>query len=94
MEELDRDVLGYLMEKLEPYPEVNLIVVADHGMHDIYPPDKSFHYLEDYLENGTYTTEPIPSTFCSLKPINGHTSEEIVNRLEPLTATGKYRAYR
>ena len=82
------------MEKLEPHPDINLIVVADHGMHDINPPEVSMRYVGDYLENRSYITEPEPVTSCNLMAVNGHTSEEILNRLELLTSTGKYKVYR
>lgn len=81
------------MSRLEKHPDVNLVVVADHGFNDVDSINKvTFH--EDFLTEGSYIIPPACGSSCEFAPTLNHTTDELLQQLRPLEATGKFNVYR
>ena len=69
---------------MEPHPDINLIIVADHGMMDI-PDVDHYRYLSDYVPDEMIKwTLPGCSMYCKLTPTDNYTSQDILDKLKPL----------
>ena len=86
-------VLGFLLQKLSKYPEINLVVVADHGQIDTQK--DHFYFVNDYVPKEMLALYPYGcNSVCALKPSKGHSTEEIVEKLSPLLQTGGFRIFK
>ncbi|XP_047128164.1 bis(5'-adenosyl)-triphosphatase enpp4 isoform X2 [Hydra vulgaris] len=93
LESVDRDVVGYVLEKLNSYPEINLILTSDHGFIDIdYKSKLQVKFLDDYLQSGSYQSNWAGGS-CFLRPKNGFTIDDLVNNLTSLSQNN-FRIYR
>ena len=90
----DRDIIGYTIELLEPYPDVNFILVADHGFIDVKAnsPEKT-RVLQNYIESTSFHCNTHGAT-TTIRPINGYTVDDILRNLTVLSDTGMYKIYR
>eukprot|EP00111_Clytia_hemisphaerica_P010494 TCONS_00030665-protein len=92
IESLDKMVLGYLRQKLSKHPEINLIIVADHGQ--INTQKDRFYFVNDYVPKEMLALYPYGcNSVCALKPSKGHSTDEVIERLEPLLQTGGFRIF-
>ena len=79
---------------MEPHPEINLIIVADHGMMDI-PDVEHLKYLNDYVpDEMIQRTLPDCGTYCKLTPAENYTSQDILDKLKPLFDATGWRYYK
>lgn len=81
------------MKKLEKHRDVNLIVVSDHGFNDVKSINGVYFY-DELLAAGSYFARPGCGASCEFAPTLGHTTDELLGRLLPLEATGKFKVYR
>ena len=95
MEVLDDQILGYLLEKLVNYPEINLVVTADHGHINVDPTVRQY-YLSDYINDEMLANggQPYCSTHCKLRPAEGVTPDQVLEYLAPLFETGGFRVFK
>uniref|UniRef100_A0A7M5VEI0 glycerophosphocholine cholinephosphodiesterase n=1 Tax=Clytia hemisphaerica TaxID=252671 RepID=A0A7M5VEI0_9CNID len=92
IENLDKDVLGYLLEKLQGHPELNLIVLADHGQINVN--NNRVYFVNDYVPKEMLALYPYGcNSVCALKPSQGHSTAEIIEKLAPLIHTGGFRIF-
>ena len=81
------------MEKLEHHPELNLIVVADHGQINVN--QDRIYFVDDYVPKEMLALYPYGcNSVCALKPSKGHSTEEIIEKLSPLLQTGGFRIFK
>ena len=82
------------MEKLAKYPEINLIVTADHG-HINKDPSRQL-YISDYVGDEMLADggRPYCSTHCKLRPAEGFTPDQVLEYLAPLFETGGFRVFK
>uniref|UniRef100_A0A7M5WLL2 Uncharacterized protein n=1 Tax=Clytia hemisphaerica TaxID=252671 RepID=A0A7M5WLL2_9CNID len=94
IENLDKYVLGYLMAKIEHHPELNLIVLADHGQINVNP-RKHIRYMSDYFDDfSMFQRPPDCGTYCRATPAEGYTGKDIFAKLKPLfDETGAFRYF-
>ncbi|XP_057316349.1 bis(5'-adenosyl)-triphosphatase enpp4-like [Hydractinia symbiolongicarpus] len=95
LERVDKEIIGYLMDKLKDKPDINLILVSDHGIIDGNgnSTKTKARFLEDYLRKDSYKLI-FGGPSCALWPANGAKTEELLQRLMVLNHTGHYRVYR
>ena len=90
---MDKDVVGYLIEKIKFVPNVNLILTSDHGFIDVdYESKLHVKFLDDYLQLGSYQSNWAGGS-CFLRPINRFTIDDLVNNLTSLSKNN-FRIYR
>lgn len=92
MENLDKEILGYVLEKLSKRPEINLLVTSDHGHIDV--AHEHIHFISDYLSDEMLGEKPYCSSTCSLRPSDGYTADQILEYLAPLFETGGFRVFK
>ena len=82
------------MQKIQTRPEINLIVVGDHGLADV-PDTDHFRYLSDYVP-GEMLQRVIPrcSTYCKLTPSENYTTFDVLEKLKPLLEETGWRYYK
>lgn len=83
--------MGYILQKLSKHPEINLVVVADHGQINIVP-DK-FYYISDYIDNDMLALKPYCSSICTIQPAKEYTSQQIIQKMKPLFDTDGFRYF-
>lgn len=84
--------MGHLTHKLSKYPEINLIVLADHGQMNI---DKNrIYYLSDYVNKDMLAHTPFCSSYCFLQPATVYTSQQVIEKLSLLKKTGGFRIFK
>ncbi|XP_066912455.1 bis(5'-adenosyl)-triphosphatase enpp4-like [Clytia hemisphaerica] len=91
MENLDKEILGYVLEKLSKRPEINLLVTSDHGHIDV--AHEHIRFISDYLSDEMLGEKPYCSSTCSLRPADGYTADQILEYLAPLFETGGFRVF-
>lgn len=90
IEKVDKDIIGYIEEKLQPYPNTDFIIVADHGMADLTDNVTTVLYTDDYLDKDSYTLRG----FEMIQPTENHTVDELWKNLTKLNDTGLVEIYR
>ena len=91
MEDLDKYLLGHLLKKMENRPEINLIVLADHGMININ--QYRVHYISDYLPKEWILRSSGSGSYHFITPATGFTTKQLMDKLKPLLETGGFRAF-
>ncbi len=84
-------LLGYIlstMKALEIYPQLNIIVVSDHGMTDLTPVQTI--NLTDYVDL-TGITQERAGPFSFLYPVKGRAARRLVRRLDRIPHLTAYR---
>lgn len=81
--------MGYLLTKLESYPEINLVVVADHGQINI----DRFFYISDYVDKKMLAFRPYCSSICTIQPAMGYSAKHISDKMTPLFNTSGFRHF-
>ncbi|XP_066931413.1 ectonucleotide pyrophosphatase/phosphodiesterase family member 5-like [Clytia hemisphaerica] len=90
IQRLDSEVVGYIKEKLKPHPNVDFIVVADHGMADLTDNVTTVLYMDDWLKKDAY----ILKGFEMVSPTQNFTVDDLWRNLTKLNDTGMAEIYR
>ena len=85
-------MLGHLLQKLSIYPELNLVVLADHGQ--INAEKNHVYFISDYVDKKMLAQQPLCGSVCTIQPAEGFTSEQIIGLLSPLLETDGFRLYK
>ena len=92
MEALDKDVLGYALDKLHDHPDINFVVVADHGMINV--DAERIYFISDYVPNYMLGEPTLCSSYCTIKPAKGYSAATILQKFQPLFETGGFRGFK
>ena len=90
MHNLDKRVIGNIMERLRNYSNINFIVVADHGMSDMTDNRTDLLYMNDYLDKDSFLLKG--SQY--VKPTKNYTIDDLWRNLTKLNDTGAVEIYR
>ena len=82
--------MGYIKEKLQPYSDIDFIIVADHGMADLTDNVTTVLYLDDWLSKDAY----ILKGFEMVGPVGNFTVDDLWRNLTKLNDTGVVEIYR
>ena len=86
---MDDELIGHTMKILENFQDINFIIVADHGMADLYDNKSHIIYLEDYLTNGSFKLK----SHKFIEPIANYTVGDLWKNLTKLNDSGIARIY-
>jgi len=84
--------LGYALDKLSNHPDINFMVVADHGMVSV--DANRIYFISDYVPQYMFAEPTMCISYCTIKPAKGVSADNILKKFQPLFETGGFRAFK